>query len=239
MVAPLLTVRLNYSRGDFRLAVDFAVAAGLTVLFGPSGAGKSTLLDCIAGLVTPTEGEVALGTEVFYAHPDVYLPPQKRRVGYVFQRAALFPHLNVAANIAFALDRWPQAKRQARIAELAQMLRLEGLLERRAHQLSGGQAQRVALARALAPQPHLLLLDEPFNALDGELRTVLAEELKALQVRLDLPMVLVTHSRTEALSLADTVVLLQAGTIQAVGAPTVVLADPAYPPLKPTTQFSW
>ncbi len=206
-------------RSTFDLAVQFRVPTGLTVLFGPSGCGKTSTLQAIAGLLRPDAGHITVqGTPFFAGDRALHLPPHRRRVGYVFQNYALFPHLNVADNIGFALYRWPKSQRQQRIRELADLLALEDLLPCPIRHISGGQAQRVAIARAIAPCPQLLLMDEPFGALDDDLRTTLQQELKALQRRLNLPILLVTHSRSEAITLADHLVRLEAGRVVAVGA---------------------
>jgi len=213
--------------GNFKLGVEFTAPLGLVVLFGPSGCGKSTILNILAGLLTPARGRVQVGSEQFLdTEQRVNWPPQKRQVGYVFQNHALFPHLTVHENIAFALHRWSISQQEQRVLELLTQLQLTGLERQCIQQLSGGQAQRVALARALAPYPRLLLLDEPFNALDSDLRETLGRELKHLQQQLQLPMVLVTHDRAEATRLADTVVLIAQGRVQLVGPPHSVLTTP-------------
>lgn len=222
-------------RGAFDLAVQFQVPTGLTVLFGPSGCGKTSTLQAIAGLLRPDAGHITVqGIPFFAGDRALHLPPHRRRVGYVFQNYALFPHLNVADNIGFALHRWPKLQRQQRIRELADLLALQDLLPRPIQHISGGQAQRVAIARAIAPCPQLLLMDEPFGALDDDLRTVLQQELKALQRRLNLPILLVTHSRSEAIALADHLVRLEAGRVVAVGAAPDLLERDRPSPSSPT-----
>ena len=233
----MLQVSLSYQRGTFQVQADFTVPNGLTILFGPSGCGKSTLLHLLAGLLHPRQGRIRVGDELFF-DSTVSLPPQQRRLGYVFQPVGLFPHLRVRQNILFAVDRWPRPQQQQRLEELLDLLHLEGLTERYPHQLSGGQAQRVALARALAPRPRLLLLDEPFTGLETSLREALGEELQQLQRRLNLPMVLVTHLRAEALALGDTAILMEAGRVRAVGVPGEILVNSG-PRLSSHSQFSW
>lgn len=226
MVSDPLQVRIEKTLGPFKVDVAFEVKPGLTVLFGPSGCGKSTVLNCLAGLLAPDKGSITVaGTKFFDDAAAINLPPQARHVGYVFQNPSLFPHLTVAENICFGIDRWDKEKQQARGAHLLELLKLQGLENRKVTQLSGGQIQRVALARALAPEPKLILLDEPFSALDDRLRKQLAAELQSMQKQLQLPMVLVTHSRSEALQVADTVVLIDEGKVVGVGDPQRLLND--------------
>ncbi|UFP93976.1 ABC transporter ATP-binding protein [Gloeobacter morelensis] len=233
-----LAVAVHKRLGDFQLAVDFAVEGGLIVLFGPSGCGKSSTLAAIAGLLQPDRGRIALGEEVFCdSERNIHIAPQRRRLGFVFQNYALFPHLNVERNICFAIDRESRDFQRERLRELLTLLRLENLAHRYPAELSGGQQQRVALARALAPHPRLLLLDEPFSALDSELREELRDELKRLQIELALPVVMVTHTRSEALQLADTVVRLDLGQVMAVGSAAAVLSPT--PRTGNNARFSW
>ena len=222
----LLKVSFRQQFGNFRLDVDFQVAPGLIVLFGSSGAGKSLTLRSMAGLLHPGQGCVKLGEYVLFdSEAGVDLPPQERHVGYVPQHYALFPHLTVAENIAFALPRqtssggWRKRRstQNTRVAELLVALELKGLERRYPATLSGGQQQRVALARALAAEPRLLLLDEPFNALDIAVRQRLRDALRHFQRRFALPIVLVTHDREEVQQLADAVVVLQQGQVKQVG----------------------
>jgi molybdate transport system ATP-binding protein len=193
---------------------------GITVLFGPSGCGKTTLLRLISGLDRPDGGHIHLeGTAWFQGTRQV--PAHQRRVGYVFQEGALFPHLSVAANIAFGLGRTPE--RSDRVAELTRRVGLAGLEHRRPGELSGGQKQRVALARALAPQPRLVLLDEPFASLDRPAAEQLRHELRAMLRAEGMPALLVTHDREEALSLGDRMLRMEAGCIVQAGRPEEVL----------------
>lgn len=240
MVDRTLQASLKVVLSAFELDVDFAVPLEFIVLFGPSGAGKSTLLDCIAGLRTADQGRIVIGEECFFdSDAKINLRPQKRRLGYVFQRPTLFPHLSVRENICFGIEHWKHDRRKDREDYLIDLLQLGPLTERRPSGLSGGERQRVALARAIAPEPHLLLLDEPFSALDAELRGELETELHSLARRLALPMVLVTHSRATALSLADTVVCLEGGKIRAIGRAGSVLLRQAPEDLGEHARFSW
>jgi spermidine/putrescine transport system ATP-binding protein len=208
--------------------VSLEVAEGsFTVLLGPSGCGKTTLLRCIAGLEAADSGEISLRGQRI---DDV--PVWKRRVNTVFQSYALFPHLTVAQNIAFGLQMDGLSKTQIapRVEEALAMVRLDGLGGRRPSQLSGGQQQRVALARALAKEPEVLLLDEPLSALDLKLRRGMQSELKRLQRETSLTFVLVTHDQEEAMAMADTVAVFDAGRIAQVGEPRDVY-------LRPRTRF--
>ena len=192
--------------------------AQVTVLFGPSGSGKSTVLRCLAGLERPDEGFIRFGAETWFdATARRVVRPQRRGVGVLFQDYALFPHLDVAQNIAFGLAHLEPQSRRARLDEVVAWLGLGELLPRRPGELSGGQRQRVALARALAPRPRLLLLDEPLSALDAPSREALRGELRGLLLRAGVPAVVVTHDRVEALALGDQLAVLAEGAIRQVG----------------------
>ena len=197
--------------------MDMRILAGEFVTFlGPSGCGKSTTLRMLGGFETPDEGRVVLdGVDV------TRLPPNRRDVNMVFQDYALFPHMNVAQNIRFGLELKGQSRDQinARTSELIDFLQLDGLADRAPDQLSGGQRQRVALARALAPDPKLLLLDEPLGALDAKLRAQLQVELKDIQKRTGKTFFFVTHDQDEALTMSDRIVVMNAGRIEQAGTP--------------------
>jgi molybdate transport system ATP-binding protein len=200
----------------------------VTVLFGPSGAGKTTVLRALAGLDRPQAGSITFEDRPWFdAARGVFVAPQARGVGLLFQEYALFPHLTVAANLAFGLHRLARAERAARVGELAERFGLTALLERRPGKLSGGERQRVALARALAPRPRLLLLDEPLSALDAPTREALRGELRAILEGSGVPAVVVTHDRTEALALGDRLAVLVDGTIRQVGPVHEVFSSPA------------
>jgi molybdate transport system ATP-binding protein len=202
--------------------------APVTVLFGPSGAGKSTVLRCLAGLDRPDAGFIRFGDETWFdAAAGLVLPPQRRGAGLLFQDHALFPHLTAEANVAYGLRGLPAAARPARVAEVARLVGVEGLLGRRPAALSGGQRQRVALARALAPRPRLLLLDEPLSALDAPAREALRGELRALLRGAGVPSIVVTHDRVEALSLGDRLAVLVDGAVRQVGPVAEVFGAPA------------
>jgi molybdate transport system ATP-binding protein len=184
------------------------------VLFGPSGAGKTLTLQCLAGLIRPDAGRIVVDERVLFdSAAGVDLPPQQRRVGYVFQGYALFPHLTVGQNVAFGLRARPRAERLARAAEIMERLGLGGLTHRQTGELSGGQRQRVALARALAIDPALLLLDEPLSALDAPLRRSLRDELRTILSGWGTAAVLVTHDFTEAYQVADRIVIYESGRV--------------------------
>jgi molybdate transport system ATP-binding protein len=200
---------------------------GVTVLFGPSGSGKTTLLRCLAGLEIPEAGEIVFENETWCAAGKNRVPPRDRRLGFVPQDYALFPHLTVAANIAYGLAGQTVAQKKARVAELASWLGLDGLAGRFPRELSGGQQQRVALARAVARPPRLLLLDEPLSALDAPARLRLRGELRGLLRQLALPTLVVTHDRLEALSLGDELVVLDEGRMVQRGPVQEVFSRPA------------
>jgi molybdate transport system ATP-binding protein len=201
-------------------------AGGVVVLFGPSGAGKSTVLRAIAGLGRPGRGRVQLGDDLWFdADTRRWVEPQQRLVGYVSQDPALFPHLTVAGNVEYGLAHRGGAARPD-IAALIEALGLGALLDRYPRQLSGGEAQRVALARAVARAPRLLLLDEPFAALDTPTRTHLRRALRALIRQLRIPAVLVTHDRTEAIAVGDQMIVLAEGRVRQVGPVNEVFQRP-------------
>ena len=205
--------------------VSLAIPSGsLTALLGPSGSGKSTLLRVIAGLEQPDEGNVTIDGQVVTA-----LPPQKRGVGFVFQHYAAFKHMTVRDNIAFGLTirKRPRREITARVDELLQLVQLRGLGDRYPAQLSGGQRQRMALARALAVEPSVLLLDEPFGALDARVRKELRRWLRRLHDEVHVTTVLVTHDQEEAMDVADRVALLNEGRIEQIGKPRDLYEHPA------------
>ena len=213
------------------LAVEFGLASGdLLALVGPSGSGKTTVLRTIAGLVRPRRGRISCQGECWFdAGAGIWLTPQERRVGLVFQDYALFPHLTAIENIALALGHRQGAERAAKAQALLDLVHLHGLEARRPDQLSGGQRQRVALARALAREPKALLLDEPFSAVDQMTRERLKLELVALRASLEMPIVLVTHDLDEALALADRICVLYRGRSLQTGKPDDLRLRPRSP----------
>jgi sn-glycerol 3-phosphate transport system ATP-binding protein len=211
--------------GDSRAldGITFSAEPGsFVVLLGPSGCGKSTTLRLIAGLDTPSEGTIRIG-----GRDVTHLPPAERGISMVFQSYALFPHLTVAENIVFGLRVRKVRDREARLARVAELLGLEKLLARKPSQLSGGQQQRVALGRAIVAEAPVCLMDEPLSNLDAQLRGEMRREIRALQRRLGITMVYVTHDQTEAMTMADRVVLLRNGRIEQVGSPEDLYARPA------------
>jgi sulfate/thiosulfate transport system ATP-binding protein len=213
--------------GDFVALNDVSLQVrdgSLTALLGPSGGGKSTLLRVIAGLDTPDAGRVIIAGED--ATPK---PPQRRNVGFVFQHYAAFKHMTVRKNVAFGLSirRRPQAEIEARVNELLELVHLEGFADRYPSQLSGGQRQRMALARALAVQPRVLLLDEPFGALDATVRKELRLWLRRLHDEVHVTTVFVTHDQEEAMEVAEQIVVLNHGDIEQIGAPRDLYENPA------------
>ena len=207
--------------------LDLDVQRGeLLAVLGPSGCGKTTLLRLIAGFERPDAGSITVdGTVV--AGPGTFLPPERRRVGIVVQDHALFPHLTVAGNVAYGLRRDPG--RQGRVEEVLAMVGLDGLGDRYPAELSGGQQQRVAIARALAPEPGVILLDEPFANLDAALRARIRFEVRAILHAAGATVILVTHDQEEALSLADRVAVVEQGRVAQVGTPDEVYRRPASP----------
>src|SRR5947208_5190853 len=206
-----------------RVSVDIA-SGSLTALLGPSGSGKTTLLRVIAGLEVPDQGSVRYGEE-----DATHRSARERNVGFVFQHYALFRHMNVFENVAFGLRvrKWPEAKVHERVHELLHLVRMEELDWKYPSQLSGGQRQRVALIRALAPEPKVLLLDEPFSALDRKVRLELRGWLRRFNDELGVTSIFVTHDQEEAFDVADKVVIMNAGKLEQVGTPLEVFEHPA------------
>lgn len=226
-----LRARVKLSRESgrqrFELNAEMEVPPGITILFGPSGAGKSTLLDIIAGLLRPREGRITLGEAVLQdSASNVFQPPRHRRVAYLFQSPALFPHMTVEQNAEFGLrGQDPRAKKD--IANvLLEMFRVAHLKDRRPGEISGGEAQRVALARALATSPLAVLLDEPLKGLDAELRSSIVDDLRSWNRDHRVPILYVTHHRDEVDALGERVVALDNGRVVDTGAPHAVLDAP-------------
>jgi len=223
-----LAVRLQ-QHAPIPLAAEFACAPGeLLALVGPSGSGKSTILRTIAGLYRPKNGSVGVDGEAWFdSESGVWVPAHRRRAGLVFQSYALFPHLSALDNVTAALGHLSRAERRARAGQLLELVHLAGLEGRRPAELSGGQQQRVAVARALGREPKVLLLDEPFSAVDKATRQKLYRELAAMRQRLSMPVVMVTHDLDEALMLADRLSLLHHGRTLQDGSPLQVMQQPA------------
>ncbi|HEU0025055.1 MAG TPA: ABC transporter ATP-binding protein [Thermoleophilaceae bacterium] len=207
--------------------VTLEIARGeLMAVLGPSGCGKTTLLRLIAGFERPDAGSVSVGGRVL-AGPGSFVPPERRRVGIVFQDYALFPHLSVESNVAFGLVRRPREEREQLTRRTLELVGLQHKADRHPQELSGGERQRVALARALAPAPELILLDEPFSSLDATLRADLRREVELILRDAEATALLVTHDQEEALSLADRLAVMREGRIVQVGAPQEVYGRPA------------
>ena len=231
MEASGLNIDIEKRLATFNLRVRLEVGAEILVLFGPSGAGKTQTLNAIAGLTTPDSGRIVLGADTFFRSGQngsaFNLPPRRRRVGYVFQQYALFPHMTALENVAYALWRRPGARERAE--ELLERMHLAQQSSRYPHELSGGQQQRVAIARALAMRPRVLLMDEPFSALDSPTRQRLHQDLIALQQEERLIVVYVTHNLADAFAVGHRLAIMRDGSIAQVGVPEDVRRNPANP----------
>jgi len=211
----------------FELDAAFALRPGITILFGPSGAGKTTLLDCVAGLSAPDSGRIAVGNSVLFdSEIRINVSVRDRRIGYVFQDVALFPHMDVAENIRYGLAALSAEERESRVTGISKSLGISTLQDRRPAQLSGGEKQRVALARALVTEPRLLLLDEPLAALDLPVRMKIADDLRRSIQDLPIPVLYVTHNRDEVFMLGEKLLVIERGQLIAQGTPHEVLSAP-------------
>ncbi len=221
-----LTKRFGTSAPPVVNDLTFAVKRGeIFALLGPSGCGKTTTLRLISGLETPDGGEIHLGGDVL-DQPRTHVPAEKRGIGLVFQNFALFPHLSVLDNVRFGLREVARGERADRCREVLNLVGLTGYEERQPHELSGGQQQRVAIARTLAPEPRLVLLDEPFSNLDALLRQTTRQEFRSVLKRAGMTAVMVTHDQEEALSFADRVAVMRNGQIEQIGTPEEVYYQP-------------
>ncbi len=219
-----IEARFRLDRGKFSLDVDLKLPGrGVSAIFGPSGCGKTTLLRAIAGLEHTPNGYLKVG-EALWQGAGRFLPPHRRALGYVFQEPSLFAHLDVRHNLTYGLKRLGRSSPRTSLERSVELLGIGGLLDRRPHQLSGGEAQRVAIARALAVSPAILLLDEPLAALDAQRKREILPYLEFLHRDLDIPVLYVSHSRDEVARLADHMVLLGDGRVQADGAVTRLLS---------------
>ena len=209
-------LRKSFAPGNLRhfgVDVEFTAPPGVTVMFGPSGSGKTTILQCIAGLLRPDEGLIAIGGErLFDSENNIDSPPQQRRIGYVFQDLALFPHMTAAENIAFGI-RVNGSRKADIVRDIMQRFSVTHAAEHRPSEISGGERQRVALARALVTEPRVLLLDEPFSALDDTLKMGIIKDLKQWLDQHQIPVLLVTHDRLEAEALGGRMLALNEGRI--------------------------
>jgi ABC-type sulfate/molybdate transport systems ATPase subunit len=226
----MLEFAFDARRGSFHLQIEARFTTGWTVIFGPSGAGKSTLLRLLAGLslsgsADPSSAKVVLDSRSLTdSAKSLWLKPGNRQTSMVAQQSSLFPHLNVAANVAYGIKALDRATRSTRVQEMLELVGASGLIDRSPHDLSGGEAQRVALARALAPHPRLLLLDEPFSALDGSASDALLIRLKGWTTEHHIQTIIATHDATDALATAAEVALLHEGRLTALGPAAEVLA---------------
>lgn len=232
------TTRHERDRSSFVLDFALEVPPGITIIFGPSGAGKSTLLDCVAGLIRPESGRISLGHVVLYdADQKIDVPPAKRQIAYVFQSLALFPHMSVEQNVAYGLANVPAPQRASRVNETLEAFHVGKLATRKPDQLSGGERQRVALARSLAVSPRVLLLDEPLTALDAGLKKAIMDDLRAWNAAHEIPILYVTHSRSEVDAVGERVIVLDQGRIVGAGTPHEVLEAPRRSPLAQAAGF--
>ena len=221
-----VSVKLKKRLKGFTLDVEWETGSGLAVLFGYSGAGKSMSLQLIAGLTAPDEGYVKAGESVLFdSAAGIHVPPHKRPFGYVFQDCALFPHMTVKGNIAYGLK--GRDAKEERVREMLDTLGIAAFANKFPSELSGGQRQRVALARALAGRPEILLLDEPFSALDNPVRVEMRALLENIRKEFNIPIILVTHDIFEACALAERIIVYSCGKVAQIGSPAEVFLRPA------------
>ncbi len=225
----MIKARFNIIRDDFVLDVSFHIPAkGITALFGPSGCGKTTLLRAIAGLEKCPASYLKIGDKL-WQKDEFYVPIHQRSLGYVFQETSLFPHLSIQQNLEYGFKRTPPEQRKISFQQAVDLLDIGNLLQRTPNNLSGGERQKVAIARALLTSPRLLLLDEPFNALDVKSKEEILPFLERLQKQLEIPMIYVSHSPTEVARLADHLILMDGGKILATGPTEDLLIRPDLP----------
>ena len=222
-----LSVAVKHQFSGFALDVGFEAPDGITVLFGRSGSGKTTVINSVAGLLKPHSAQISLGSEHLHNSADrLFVPVHKRRLGYVFQGARLFPHMSVAQNLSYGLKLAPKAATGPSLPEVAHLLGIDHLLDRGTHGLSGGERQRVAIGRALLSRPRMLLMDEPLAALDAARKAEILPYLERLRDQFGLPILYVSHSVAEVARLATTVVVLDEGRVARAGPAEAVLSDP-------------
>jgi molybdate transport system ATP-binding protein len=222
-----LSIKLHKQINGFILDIEWAMGNELSVLFGFSGAGKSMTLQCIAGLIRPDEGWIHSGNRtLFDSRSGINLLPQNRSIGYVFQNLALFPHMTIKGNILYGADGLKKEIKEKQVREMIAAFHLDGLENRYPSEISGGQQQRVALARALIRRPDLVLLDEPFSALDKPLRLEMQQFLKAIRLEFNIPLILVTHDLSEAYTVADKIIVYSQGKIAQIGTPYEIGHNP-------------
>ena len=227
----ILTLQLSKSYSDFQMSISADFPSGIVAVLGPSGSGKTTLLNCLSGLTIPDTGEITLnGLTLFSTSAKVNLPPEKRRIGYMFQDSLLFPHLTVQENIHYGYRLTPPRMRRINPSQLIELLELGPLMARRPESLSAGERQRAVLARALATSPKLLLLDEPLGSLHMGIKGRILRYLKAVDRELSIPMVYVSHSMSEVLALAHKALVIDRGRRVAFDEPRKVLSEPGVMP---------
>ncbi len=227
LAARIRKARCGQSGSRFVLDVDIEARPGITILFGPSGAGKSTLLDCIAGVVQADSGRISVGEETLLdVERGVNVSARYRKMAYVFQNLALFPHMTAKQNVAYGLADVRSAEREQRVSAMLEAFRVERLAGRRPDELSGGERQRVALARSLATSPRVLLLDEPLTALDAGLKKSIMDDLRVWNAVQKIPILYVTHSRVEVDALGERVIVLDQGKVVGAGTPLEILEAP-------------
>ncbi|HWR24716.1 MAG TPA: ABC transporter ATP-binding protein [Methanosarcina sp.] len=220
-------VKRKEKNPSFSMHCSFDAGSDFVVLFGCSGSGKTTALRCIAGLETPDAGTIKINNTLYFdSRKKVNLPPQKRKIGYMFQENALFPHMNVRQNIEFGLKGMSCTEKNNRVNEMLDLAGIEELEFAYPDELSGGQKQKVALARALAPNPEVLLLDEPFSSLDTIIKLRLRKELQVIQKKLGIPVIFITHDPVEAFTMADQMVVFDNGKVQQLGSPENIFYQP-------------
>jgi len=232
VTATMLTARIRKElrvagASSFLLDVSIEVSPGITILFGASGAGKSTLLDCVAGLTRPDEGRIAVGADVLFdSSLEIHIPAPKRRIAYVFQTLALFPHLSAEENVVYGLKHLREEQRRERAEAILRAFHIEKLRKQKPGELSGGEKQRIALARSLVTEPRVLLLDEPLTGLDAERKVAIVDDLRAWNTAKGIPILYVTHSREEVDALGERVIALENGSVVSAGVPMDVLDAP-------------
>ncbi|HTH17206.1 MAG TPA: molybdenum ABC transporter ATP-binding protein [Magnetospirillum sp.] len=228
----MLELSLARSQGAFLVNVNLTAGQGITALFGPSGSGKTSVINMVAGLARPDAGRITVdGKVLFDAKAGIDLPPEARRLGYVFQEGRLFPHLSVRSNLSFGMNRTPSPERRVKLDDVVEVLGIGHLLDRRPAKLSGGEKQRVAIGRALLASPRILLMDEPLAALDAARKAEILPFIAGLSKRFAIPILYVSHAMDEVLRLADTLVLMDQGRAAAVGSVEDLLARPDLRPL--------
>jgi molybdate transport system ATP-binding protein len=230
--AAMLFARIRKERrsgraSSFVLDLSIEVPPGITILFGASGAGKSTLLECVAGLARPDQGQITSGGDVLFDSTlRINIPAPKRRIAYVFQTLALFPHLTAEENVAYGLSDLTEKEKRERVEAILKAFRVQNLGNQKPGEISGGEKQRIALARSLVTDPRVLLLDEPLTGLDAELKAAIVEDLRAWNAAKGIPILYVTHSRDEVDALGERVIALDNGRVVSAGVPMEVLNAP-------------